>query len=145
MKRLQDLSSIVARKRLLAVLAAFILAFSGFAHAGGVSAQHEHQRKKGNLKITVPTDIGGVILQPGDYEVKEVNQQSGAVVEFARWIENPYAEGGRPLHDREVVAQVKCTLQSLSSIARETRLLFASDNIKAVGLEIRGNGTEYLF
>ena len=147
--------SVVNRMRLVTALAGIVLAFAGFAHAGavGTSASQKPQKaKKGTLNITVATDVGGITLEPGKYEVKQVNSATGPVVRFTRFTFNaPYPvwsesyEGGRPEYDWETVAEVKVTMQPLASKTIRTELLLASNGDKALGLEIRGNSFDYLF
>src|ERR1700694_525712 len=101
MKRIQDVCTIAQRGHVFAALFAVILALAGFANADAMSAAHAHKGKKGSLKITTPTEVGGVILQPGDYEVKEVKSPNGPVVEFVHLFETPWAPEGLPVHDQE--------------------------------------------
>jgi hypothetical protein len=138
----------VNRIPLATAIAGIILAFAGLAHAGAVSTAHSEKpqkAKKGMLNITVATEVGGVTLEPGEYEVKQVKSAAGSVVRFTRYTYNPYAQEGLPVHEWEKVAEVKVTLQSLASKAERTQLLVASNGDKPIGLEIRGNSYDYLF
>jgi hypothetical protein len=138
----------VNRIPLVTALAGIILAFAGLAHAGAVATSHSEKPQKaktGMLNITVATEVGGVTLEPGEYEVKQVNSAAGPVVRFTRYTYNPYAQEGLPVHEWEKVAEVKVTLQSLASKAERTQLLVASNGDKPIGLEIRGNSYDYLF
>jgi hypothetical protein len=147
--------NIVNRMALFTALAGIILALAGLAHAGTVGTQRSQKpqkAKKGTVNITVATDVGGITLEPGEYEVKQVNSATGPVVRFTRFTFNaPYPiwsesyEGGRPEYDWETVAEVKVTMQPLASTAIRTKLLLASNGDKALGLEIRGNSFDYLF
>jgi hypothetical protein len=142
---------IVNRIPLLTALAGIILAFAGLAHAGAVStarSEKPQKSKEGTLKIAVATDVGGVTLEPGEYEVKQVNSPAGPVVRFTSVTVNPYAEYAEeslPPYWWEVVAKVKVTMQPLASRAVHTELRFASEGGKAVALQIRGNSYDYLF
>ena len=144
MKTITGFGSTITRAAIVAVMGAALFAFGGVAHAS--AANHSsHKNKTGNLKIAAPTEIGGVLLPPGKYEVKAVNSADGAAIEFARWIENPNAQEGLPPWEREVVATVKASPQMLETATRDTGLLLApADNSKAVGLTIRGDNVEYM-
>ena len=140
--------SIVNRMPLFTALAGIILALAGFAHAGaiGTSRSEKPQKaKKGMLNITVATEVGDVTLEPGEYEVKQVNAATGPVVRFTRYTYNPYAQEGLPVHEWETVAKVRVTMQSLDSKAVRTQLLADPDSGKPIGLQIRGNSFDYLF
>jgi phosphodiesterase/alkaline phosphatase D-like protein len=140
--------SIVNRMPLFAALAGIVLALAGLAHAGAVGTQRpqkEQKAKKGMLNITVTTEIGGVTLEPGEYEVKQVKSAAGPVVRFTRYTYNPYAQEGLSVHQWDVVAEVRVTMQSLDSKAVRTQLLVDSNSDKPIGLKIRGNSFDYLF
>jgi len=139
---------IVNRVSLFTTLAGIVLAFAGFAHASSVdtpSSQKAEKAKKGTLKITATTNVGGLRLEPGEYEVKQVNSAAGPVVRFTRYTYNPNAELGPSVHDWEPVGAAKVTIQALASKAKQTKLARASDGDKAISLEIRGNSADYLF
>jgi hypothetical protein len=137
--------NIVSRMPLFTALAGLVFALAGFAYAGAVSVQGSQKAKKGSLNITVATDVGGVTLEPGNYEVKQVNSAMGPVVRFTRVTYNPYAPEGVSVYQWDVVAQVKCTVEPLASAPQRTELLLATKGEKTIGLQIRGNGVEYLF
>lgn len=89
--------SIFNRMRLFTALAGIVLAFGGFAQAGSIGAQHSQKAekaKKGTLKIAAASNVGGLRLEPGEYEVKQVNSAAGPVVRFTRYTYNPYALEG---------------------------------------------------
>ena len=89
--------SIFNRMRLFTALAGIVLAFGGFAQAGSIGAQHSQKAekaKKGTLKIAAASNVGGLRLEPGEYEVKQVNSAAGPVVRFTRYTCNPYALEG---------------------------------------------------
>ena len=137
-------TSIATRAAIVATMAAVMFAMTGFAHAQVMPAKWHHG--KGTLKLTTPTQVGDTLLPPGEYEVKAKNTGSGAVIEFARWTEDPYVAEGLSPYSREVVATVKATPQAEASTPARTGLLLASgDNSKAVGLQIRGQNVDFLF
>jgi hypothetical protein len=140
MNRIQSLCAVVKRGHHVAVLFGVILALATFA-----SAADMHKGKKGSLKITAPTEVGGVVLQPGDYEVQEIHSTSGPVVKFTHLFNNFTAQEGLPVYDQEVVAEVKVTEQELSGLPKHTQLMLASKTADATGLEIRGNAVGYQF
>ena len=140
--------SIVNRIPFLKAVAGIILALAGLAHAGVVGMerpQKAEKAKKGTLIITVAAEVRGVTLEPGEYEVKQVNSKSGPVVRFTKYTYNPYAQEGLSVHQWDVVAEVSVTLQSLASKAERTQLLADSKGDKPIGLQIRGNSFDYLF
>ena len=68
--------NIVDGIRLSTALAGIVLAFTGFAHAGAGGTQRSQKAekaKKGTLNIAVATNVGSLRLEPGEYEVKQVN------------------------------------------------------------------------
>jgi len=140
--------SIVNRSRPFIALSGIVLAFAGFAHAGSVGTPRSlkvEKAKKGTLNIAVATNVGGLRLEPGEYEVKQVNSAAGPVVRFTRYTYNAYALEGQSVYEWETIGEAKVTVQALVSKAEHTKLLLASNGYKAIGLEIRGNGADYLF
>jgi hypothetical protein len=140
--------SIVNRVSLFTALAGIVLQFAGLAHASSVgtpSSQKAEKAKKGTLNITAATNVGGLRLEPGEYEVKQVNSAAGPVVRFTRYTYNPYAQEGLSVHEWETVGEAKVTMQALASKAKHTKLALASNSDKAISLEIRGNSADYLF
>ena len=140
---MRPIRSNLTRAAIIGTMAAVMFAFSAFAHAATANV-NSHKGKTGTLKITAPTEVGGVLLEPGTYEVKP--RKHGTVMEFARWNQNPYAQEGLPVWTRDVVASIPATPQMLSSASGTTELLLASaDSAKATGLQIRGDSAEYGF
>jgi hypothetical protein len=136
------------RMQLVTALAAIVLGVAELAHAGAVGTQRQQaaqKAKKGTLVITVAAEVGGVTLEPGEYEVKQVNSTAGPVVRFTKYTYNPYAQEGLSVHQWDVVAEVRVTMQSLDSKAERTQWLADSDSGKPIGLRIRGNSFDYLF
>jgi hypothetical protein len=133
----------LTRAAILGTMAAIMFACSAIAHAATPNIS-SHKGKTGTLQITTPTEVSGVLLEPGKYEVKPRKSPGGTVIEFARWNENPYAQEALPVWTREVVASIPATPQVLSFVPLATELLLASDNdAKATGLQIRGDSAEY--
>jgi hypothetical protein len=65
--------SILNRMRIFTALAGVVLAFAGFVHAASVGTQRSQKAekaKKGTLKIATTSNVGGLRLEPGEYEVK---------------------------------------------------------------------------
>lgn len=140
MNRIQSLSTISKHRHSAAALFAVVLALAGFANADGMYSSHSHKAKKGYLTITTPTEVGGIVLQPGEYEVKEAKSPSGPVIEFVhQYRVNEY------LTEEDVVARVQFTEQALSSSPKHTQLILASETAKATSLEIRGSAISYEF
>ncbi|HET7208990.1 MAG TPA: hypothetical protein VFI95_20610 [Terriglobales bacterium] len=147
--------NLASRRNLLTAIAGVVLAFSGIAYAAGAAdpvATKAYQKapkaKGGTLTISAATDVGSVTLEPGKYEVKQVNSPAGPVIRFTLVTPNPYAEYAEeslPLSWWEVVARVKVTMQPLTSKATRTALRFEPDGSQAVALQIRGNSFDYQF
>jgi hypothetical protein len=146
MNRIQSPLTITKHAPIVAAMFAFVLVFAGLANADAMSSAHPHKGKKGTMTITSPTEVGGLTLQPGDYQVREVNSPSGPVVEFVHLFDNIYVQDtGLPFHDQEVVGQVRVTEKALSSLPKHTQLILASDTAEAASLEIRGSAVGYEF
>jgi hypothetical protein len=128
--------SIVSRMHLFIILACLALALAGSADA---------KTKKGTLKIMAAANIGGVTLEPGEYEVKQVNSSVGPVIRFTRITYNPYAPEAVYAYQWDVVAEVRCTVEPLASTPQHTVLLFDPNSTKIIGLQIRGNSVTYRF
>jgi hypothetical protein len=142
MNRIQSAYNIAKRGHNIASLFAVVLALATFASAGDMSSAHSH--KKGSLKITVQTEVGGIVLQPGDYQVREIDSAGGPAVEFIHLFENfTVMDSGLPQYEQESVGQV--TEQALSSLPKHTQLQVASKTADAIGLVIRGDGVAYSF
>jgi hypothetical protein len=144
MKRIQSLYTIAKNGHIAAALFAVVLALAGFANADAMSSNHSHKGKKGSFTLAVATEVGGTILQPGNYEVKEINSASGPALEFVHLFWNELASELVQANEEEVVARVKFTEQALSSLPKKTELLLASNTSDAIGLQIRGNDVAYI-
>ena len=67
------------------------------SQAGSIGTDHSQKAekvKKGTLKIAAASNIGALRLEPGEYEVKQVNSAAGPVVRFTRYTYNPSALDG---------------------------------------------------
>src|ERR1700692_364595 len=129
---------LTSTKRNVAAMLMVMVALAGAAHAEG-----HHKGKKGSLKITVPTQAGDALLQPGDYTVREVNSNDGPVVEFALQTFDPtVGDSGLSPYGEEVVARVKSSEQALSAPPKQTQLQLDAAN--AVAVQIRGDAVEFL-
>jgi hypothetical protein len=142
MNRIHEQHSIAQRGHHAAIVFAVILALAAFASAAD---GHSHKGKKGDLKITVQTEVGGIVLQPGDYQVREIDSASGPVVEFVRLFNNYTAQEGLPVYEQETVGQVKVSEQALSSLPKHTQLQLEPKTADAIGLTIRGDDVAYSF
>lgn len=140
--------SIINRTSLFTLVAGVVLALTGLAQAGTVgesASKKAGKTKTGLLNIEAATSVGGVLLEPGEYGVKQVNSANGPVVRITRYTYNPYTQEGLSVYDSETVAEVKVTLQPLASKAARTQLVVDSQGHKPIALEIRGNSFDYLF
>jgi len=140
--------SIMNRTHFVAALACTVLGCAGFAHANAAATQQSYnaeQPRKGTLNITVATEVSGLMLEPGKYEVKQVKSANGPVIRFTRYTYNPYVQEGVSAHQWDLVGEVRVAVQSQDSKAVRTQLLTESNSNKLVGLQIRGNSFQYLF
>jgi len=130
----------LAKRAAVVVLAGAMLSLStGLAHA-------RDKGKSGKLNIAETETVGGLVLQPGEYEVKVKDSPTGTELQFTRWISNPYAQEGLPSYDNEVVGSVKAIEQTASMASTRTGLILAGGNSgKPVGVQLRGNNVQYLF
>jgi len=145
MNRIHSLSTTAEHGHSAAALFAVVLALATLANAAAMPSAHSHKGKKGSMKITAPTEVGGILFPPGDYRVREVDSLGGPAVEFVRQTFDLYAPEGTSSYGEEVVGQVKVTEQALSSAPKHTQLKSAPDSTDAIALEIRGSDVEYLF
>ena len=77
-------------RKFFATVSALILATASLAQADTITGGHQHKGKKGTLKILTPVQVGGVTLQPGDYEVRDVKSSTGDTVEFTHVWQNDF-------------------------------------------------------
>jgi len=146
MNRIHHPLTIVRHAAIAAAMFAFILVFAGFANADAMSLTHAHNAKKGHLTIATPTEVGSIILQPGEYEVRKANSPSGPVIEFVHlWTDYTVGDSGHTLYNQEVVGQVEVTEKTLNSLPKHTQLILASDTAEAASLEIGGSAVGYEF
>ncbi len=129
--------------RNLAVIFAMTLALAGFANAV-TPAEKEHAVNVKHLEIKTPVEVGGAILPVGDYEVHEINTASGPELEFVQEYRNELASELLQANEEKTLARIPFTEQELSSRAKHTQLVSATDGNNAVALEIRGKSTEYI-
>jgi len=140
--------SIFNRIRLFTALSGIVLAFAGFAHAAAVGtqlSQKAERAKKGTLNIVAAINVGGLRLEPGEYEVRLVNRAAGTVIRFTRYTYDPYVQEGLSSHQWETVGEAEVTVQALGSKAKHSQLLLAPNGDEVIGLEIGGNSADYWF
>jgi hypothetical protein len=146
MNRIYSEYNVSGRRHRGAVVFAVILALGTFASAGDMQSGHSHKGKKGDLKITVQTEVGGIVLQPGDYQVREIDSASGPMMEFVRQFENfTVTDSGLPQYEQETAGQVKVSEQALSSLPKHTHLQLEQKTADAIALVIRGDNVAYSF
>jgi hypothetical protein len=137
---------IAKRAPIAAAMFALVLVCAGFANADAMPLAHAHKPKKGHLTITAPTEVGGTVLLPGEYEVKEAKSSSGPVIEFVHQFRNELASELVQADEEEVAVQLNFTEQQLSMPPKHTQLMLASwYSTVAIGVEIRGNAIGFVF
>jgi hypothetical protein len=82
----------------------------------------EQTVKIGNLKLAAATLTGGVILQPGEYEVWKVNAGEQQFVEFSQILEDDYAPEGQSVYVRQAIARVSSTREAPDTTVAQNRL-----------------------
>jgi hypothetical protein len=146
MNRIHSLSTTAKHGLSAAALFAVVLALATLANAAAMPSAHSHKGKKGNFTIKAPTEVGGITLQPGDYQVKEINSPSGPVVEFVHlFTDYTVGDSGLSPYSQQVIGQVKVTEQVLSSLPKHTQLQLAPNTTDVMALEIRGDAVSYEF
>jgi hypothetical protein len=129
-----------ARKMRLTTLTWVLLALAGM-----VQAQPNYAHKaKGRVKITAATEIGGTIVQPGKYDVREVNTAEGTELVFSHSVMDPFVQETVWPYEDVVVARARADEQSLNTASKKTHLEIAPQSAEAVALEIRGKNVEYV-
>jgi hypothetical protein len=84
------------------------------------AAAPDHSKEIGSLKLAAATMFGDVVLQPGKYEVSDVNVGEKHFVEFSQIVEDDYVPEGQSVYVRQVVARVGSTPETLDAIAALT-------------------------
>lgn len=128
----------IQSKHFAGALFAVVLALTGFAHA-------EHKAKTGHMTITTATEIGGVMLQPGNYDVREVKTADGPKVEFVRHVWNEQASELVQADEEVVVGRVNVSEQALGATPKHTQIVSQSNDKNTAVLEIRGDAVAYVF
>jgi hypothetical protein len=141
MKPSMSLHTIAKNAQIVALLFAAVLAAAGHASAEPTRSH----KTKGHFTISAATEVGGTVLPPGDYEVREINSAGQPVLEFVHLFRNELASELVQAEEEEVVAQVKFTKQPLNAPPKRTQLALASNAADATGLEIRGSAVAYEF
>jgi hypothetical protein len=75
MNRIHYPLTIAKHAPVAAAMFAFVLVFAGVANADAMFSAHAHKGKKGTMAITAPTEVGGILLQPGESGHTLYNQE----------------------------------------------------------------------
>jgi hypothetical protein len=100
--------------------------------------------RMGDLKLKSAVKLGGVVLQPGDYQVRHVNNGKTHYVEFSQIVETGIEQEGMSPYQEQVVARVKCMREPQSTLVARTELRPKTAGTTA-RLEIRGEKAVHLF
>lgn len=126
------------RKQYIGIVAAMVL---GLASLGMAQQQ---VGKTAHLTLKAPAQAGNVTLPAGDYEVTHRSSPTGHYMEFARVTEtNLGYEGSPTYYEREVVANVDCNMQPLSS--KVSKSAIEKDGSRIARLEIKGEKVTHNF
>jgi hypothetical protein len=128
----------MVRRGSIAMIAAIVLALATFAAA---------QRKDGktvHITLKSATQVGSFTLPSGEYEVTHRTSPTGHYMEFARatWTTLGY-EGSPTYYERRVVANVDCTMQSLTGKVNKTVL--EKEGSRMAAIEIKGESVSHNF
>lgn len=128
----------MVRRGSIAIIAAMVLALASFAVA------QQKDGKTVHITLNTATQVGSFILPPGEYEVTHRVSPSGHYMEFARetWTNLGY-EGSPTYYERKVVADVDCTMQSLSGKVNKTVL--EKEGTRIAAIEIKGENVSHNF
>lgn len=128
----------MVRKGYIAMIAAMILGLASL----GIAQQKVG--KTAHLTLKAPAQVGTVTLPAGDYEVTQRTSPTGHYMEFARVTEeNLNYEGSPTYYEREVVANVDCTMQTLES--KVSKSTIEKDGSRIARLEIKGEKVSHNF
>jgi len=133
----------------LTAVATLIVVTTVILTIGSAQAATAHNKVvKTTVMIQTATQIGNTTLSPGKYRVRITppsNESGDATVEFSI-LHNPYGDDFNPPYDEVLVLTAKASMVDLRAPAASTELIPTSgDDSQASALEIRGNGTEYVF
>lgn len=127
------------RRPYLGIVAAMVLGLASLA-----VAQQQQHGKTAHLTLKAPAQVGTFTLPAGHYQITHHNSPTGHYMEFARVTEeNLDYEGSPTYYEREVVANVYCTMQPLSSKVRKSTI--EKDGSRIARLEIKGEKVAHKF
>lgn len=128
----------MVRRGAIAIMAVLVLGLASFA------AGQQKAGKTIHLTLKAPAQVGSVTLPAGDYQVTHRYAPTGHYMEFAResWSNLGY-EGSPTYYDREVVANVDCTMQPASGKIAKTTL--GKEGTRIASLEIKGENVVHNF
>lgn len=122
----------------IGIIAAMVL---GLASLGIAQQQNG---KAIHLTLKAPAQVGSVTLPAGDYDVTHRSSPTGHYMEFARVRQTNLGYEGSPTYiEREVVANVDCTMQPLSSKVRKSAI--DKEGSRIARLEIKGEKVSHNF
>ena len=128
----------MVRKGYIGIIAFLVLGLAPWSFAQNKSG------KTGYLTLTAPAQVGGVVLPGGNYEVKHRFSPTGHFTEFARITEWNLGYEGSPIYrEREVVANVDCTMEPLTAKVGKTAIEQSGSRIAR--LEIKGEKVAHNF
>lgn len=126
------------RRQYFGIVAAMVLGLASLAMGQQQSGKTAH------LTLKAPAQVGTFTLPAGDYEITHRNSPTGHYMEFARVTEtNLGYEGSPTYYEREVIANVDCIMQSLSSEVSKSTL--EKDGSRIARLEIKGEKVTHNF
>lgn len=125
------------RKKVIGIIAATVLGLASL----GVAQQ---KGKTVHLTLKAPAQVGSVTLPAGDYDVTHRSSSTGHYMEFARLRQTNLGYEGSPTYfEREVVTNVDCTMEPLSSKVRKS--MIAKEGSRIARLEIKGENLVHNF
>lgn len=127
-----------------AVVISMALALGGSAFA---QTNNLKVGKTGQFTLKQEAKVGGTLLAPGNYEVRQRSTSTGHYMEFTLVTEQANASESRPfISDYRVVAKIPCSMEALNTpVARTSEQISNGTVAQLKSLEIRGENVEHLF
>jgi hypothetical protein len=131
------------RKGYIAMIVMLVLGLTRWGLA------QEKTGKTGYLTLSAAAQVARVVLPAGNYQVKHLVVPAGHFMEFVRvkegLLDNRNGFEGTPwtYYDREVVATVPCTMQSLTATVGKTAI--EMDGSRIARIQIKGENIAHNF
>lgn len=131
----------------LTAIAALVVLFLGGFNAAAQSGKDFRIGKKGEVHFNVPLKVGGVVLQPGMYQVQHSMEGSDHFIGFKE-VEMPagYRHGNTQVA-KETSARIKCKVEPVSQKVGNTTIVLrtnASGEKEIAEVQVAGEAFKHL-